>query len=136
MVTRSEKKLYCCEVCKSEFLYESRWKNHMRIYTGEKPFSCQVCGLAFTENSTLKKHIRTHTGEKPFSCEVCGSAFSQRISLESTLEHILERNHILVKYVVHPSLWIIVWNSMSECTLERNHFHVYSMDYYLHEQVL
>ena len=66
-----------CQFCPKVFKYVSRFRQHERVHTGDRPFRCDVCGKSFTQSGHLCAHKRTHTGDRPFLCDVCGNSFTQ-----------------------------------------------------------
>ena len=72
-------------------------KEHMPIYTGEKPHAYDVCGKQYTRLGNQKTQMLIHTGEKPHDCFVCGKQLTQAHNLKV---FILVRNQMLVMPVV------------------------------------
>ena len=67
---------YICQDCGMGFRWQSRFNEHKRKHSGEKPFICRECGDAFSSSSYLRVHERTHSGKKPYPCSICGEEFS------------------------------------------------------------
>uniref|UniRef100_A0A4W4H5E2 C2H2-type domain-containing protein n=1 Tax=Electrophorus electricus TaxID=8005 RepID=A0A4W4H5E2_ELEEL len=88
---------YSCPSCQKRFKNFkriSKYEQHVRTHTGEKPYICQECERSFAQASHLKSHMRIHTGEKPFMCEQCGKCFNHNVSL---------KNHLLRQHSIHPA---------------------------------
>ncbi|KAL8584024.1 hypothetical protein ACOMHN_022364 [Nucella lapillus] len=66
-----------CGVCGQTFKWPSRYNDHLRKHSGERPYICKECGDAFTSSSYLRIHARKHSGLAPYPCVVCGEAFHQ-----------------------------------------------------------
>ena len=41
-------------------------KQHMLIYTGDKPYKCKLCDGEFMTNRGLNQHMLIRAGDKPF----------------------------------------------------------------------
>ncbi|TRY92159.1 hypothetical protein DNTS_015083 [Danionella cerebrum] len=78
---KPRRKKHECTVCGKIFDHLTRFQNHLRTHSGEKPFGCPVCGKWFGRKMYLIVHERTHSGEKPYVCLECGKSFSQKSSL-------------------------------------------------------
>ncbi|KAK7095974.1 zinc finger protein 345-like [Littorina saxatilis] len=65
---------FTCE-CGMAFRWQSRYDEHQRKHTGERPFICPECGDAFTSASYLRIHERKHKGQHPYPCTFCGKEF-------------------------------------------------------------
>ena len=72
---------FVCNICDKSFSYRSRFEEHQRVHTGERPFVCDFpdCGLTFTSAQYLKYHKTKH--ENPITCESCDKVFSCPINL-------------------------------------------------------
>lgn len=72
---RSKGKIFSCEYCNKEFKYRSKYVEHLRTHTGERPFPCSFCDASFTQRGALKQHERIHTGDRPHYCGICDKSF-------------------------------------------------------------
>ena len=73
------KEPHYCSYCGKHFKFRSKFIEHQRIHSGEKPFPCE-CGKSFSRKRDLIIHQKMHTAEKPFSC-YCGKSYTQKCSL-------------------------------------------------------
>lgn len=96
----------------TDFLNQSYFKAHIRIYNGEefcemtqfagdftcspsrvlpiqkytiRAYECKICGKVFGCSSNLNSHMWTQTGEKPYECKVCGKVFGYSSNLNSNM---------------------------------------------------
>ena len=73
-----------CPVCPFYSNHSTRFEEHQRIHTGEKPFSCPVCPRTFAQRTNLTTHlVRVHAMAKQFACAFCGKPFAQTHSLKA-----------------------------------------------------
>lgn len=73
---------YTCHQCGKQFRIKKFLVNHLRyVHEGIKEYPCDICGRCFSDKRYTEAHRRTHTGEKPFICDLCGRAFTQQASL-------------------------------------------------------
>ncbi|GBM43234.1 Zinc finger protein 45 [Araneus ventricosus] len=54
--TSSKGKQYRCTFCAKVFNYKSKYEEHMRVHTGERPFKCSLCPKLFKCKKSLKYH--------------------------------------------------------------------------------
>ncbi|XP_025033294.1 zinc finger protein 397-like, partial [Python bivittatus] len=73
-------KIYQCH-CGKSFRWNSNFRVHERIHTGEKPYKCMECGIGFRKSVQLKAHKAIHTGEAPFRCSMCQKTFTSSSNL-------------------------------------------------------
>uniref|UniRef100_A0A7E4USE3 Zinc finger and BTB domain-containing protein 14 n=1 Tax=Panagrellus redivivus TaxID=6233 RepID=A0A7E4USE3_PANRE len=70
--TRNKCQKFQCEYCLKVIKYKSKYLEHMRVHTGERPFQCSVCNASFTQRGALKSHEKTHQRPVYRSCPECG----------------------------------------------------------------
>lgn len=82
---RSKGQLLVCQFCRKEFKYPSKYKEHLRTHTGERPYKCSQCPLTFTQSGARKAHERLHSETGGHVCEVCGRIFRSKGLLQKHL---------------------------------------------------
>ncbi|CAG9790678.1 unnamed protein product [Diatraea saccharalis] len=75
--------MYECTECPKKFSLLHRFKDHLRVHTGETPYKCKLCPKAFKRHAGLHRHKTVHTGAKPYACPQCGRCFSQSNSMKA-----------------------------------------------------
>uniref|UniRef100_A0A8C4Q031 C2H2-type domain-containing protein n=1 Tax=Eptatretus burgeri TaxID=7764 RepID=A0A8C4Q031_EPTBU len=76
-------KKYKCNQCNYRCGCKTRFFQHMRVHTGERPYKCTICNKAFSRTDNLEVHMRIHTGKRPFICSFCGKAFVSSDTLDA-----------------------------------------------------
>ena len=77
--TNTGEKPHTCKYCEKCLCQLGNCKRHERTRTcpGVKAYVCKHCKKEFSHSSDCKKHERIHTGEKPYICKHCEKGFSQ-----------------------------------------------------------
>lgn len=72
---------YKCSHCSKSFPHRSRFEEHNRVHTGERPFKCPSCPMTFRLKSFLKRHSALHLEERPYPCDICAKTFADKSNL-------------------------------------------------------
>ena len=70
----------------------------------ETKFVCQVCNRNYTSKNVLYQHMKIYKKSKEFKCDICLKAFSYKKILKDIIEYKLEKNRLLVKYIIESWL--------------------------------
>ena len=87
-----ETKLFQCKYgggCHKITANLSKFMDHMRSHTKERPFECHFdgCTKSFSQKTNVKQHIKeVHENVKPFKCTYCDKAFSKKFNCKSHME--------------------------------------------------
>ena len=83
-----EQKVYVCEYCNKQFLFKSKYHEHLPVHTNARPYQCHLCSRTYKYKYDLQVHLRTHMGipTKSTICPFCMQKFETNKML---------RNHIV-----------------------------------------
>ncbi|KAF7272150.1 hypothetical protein GWI33_015045 [Rhynchophorus ferrugineus] len=77
--TKHKKALkFICPFCQRRHDAYSKYLEHVRTHTGEKPNKCPTCGKYFNFKTDLKRHMIMHMDVKPYICRFCNKGFTRR----------------------------------------------------------
>lgn len=78
---------YKCPVCNKEYFGgQKKFREHMKLHTGELNFACEICGKRFVSSNRLQYHIKNVHGDAKYKCDVCGKDFKAKVNYQ---RHIL-----------------------------------------------
>ncbi|CAL8145670.1 unnamed protein product [Orchesella dallaii] len=81
-----------CPHCSKRFYGNSKYQDHIRTHTKERPFLCNICGVALKTPSSLRYHTKCFHDEsghkETFPCKYCAKVFRT-----TALKQIHEKRH-------------------------------------------
>ena len=95
---------------KIEFIDGRKFKEHLRIHSGDKPYPCNRCPKAFSDCGNLKKHVIIHSGQRPYSCNQCPKAFNER-EVQRHIWEFIQQKSIHLKSVTQS---FFIWWKLKE----------------------
>jgi len=83
-------KRFICNICNKSFPYETSYKLHRSLHTGDRPFKCPTCAKNFITRAALREHEKIHScgnseSQRQYRCEVWKSYWCLFVALLSTL---------------------------------------------------
>ena len=83
-----EQRTYRCEYCSKNFLFKSKYHEHLPVHTNARPFRCHLCARTYKYKYDLRVHLRTHMGipTKSTVCPFCNGKFDTNKQLRSHIK--------------------------------------------------
>ncbi|XP_060528423.1 zinc finger protein OZF-like [Cylas formicarius] len=69
---------FVCPYCQRKHDAYSKYLEHVRTHTGEKPNICPTCGKGFNFKTDLRRHMVLHSETKPYNCRFCNKGFTRK----------------------------------------------------------
>lgn len=69
-----------CAICRQRFKSEDAKESHQN-HCNKRNYECYLCRYSTWHKSRFTQHFRIHTGERPFQCSHCSERFGQTSSL-------------------------------------------------------
>ncbi|GFQ64676.1 hypothetical protein TNCT_4481 [Trichonephila clavata] len=86
-VTKKEKKLHKCKICKEVFENFSQLKRHSYTHNNQWPYRCSVCEKGFAFSSDLRRHMSAHNENRAFQCIKCDLKYKYKCGLINHSQH-------------------------------------------------
>ena len=83
-----EQRTYRCEYCSKNFLFKSKYHEHLPVHTNARPFRCHLCARTYKYKYDLRVHLRTHMGipTKSTVCPFCNVKFETNKELRAHIK--------------------------------------------------
>ncbi len=77
-----------CEYCSKNFLFKSKYHEHLPVHTNARPFRCHLCARTYKYKYDLRVHLRTHMGipTKSTVCPFCSGKFDTNKQLRAHIK--------------------------------------------------
>lgn len=86
---RKNAQIYSCDHCSYATRISSRFTDHLRTHTGERPYKCPVCDQRFSVKSNMLRHLNSHkvNDKDAFICRICHIPFNTLRALSNHAKH-------------------------------------------------